>query len=106
MVYPDFNNVDRNVFKMYQNEFNTDWLSEKVERIPNGGQGMYRLLCTLMLKKRLTYRNLYVFAYALNKHKFKDNEMRMKQLIIEELAKIYYYNTGQLPNGFEIKDKE
>ena len=91
---------------MIENSFNVDWLNDEVEKIPNGGQGFYRLLCTLMFKKRLTYRNLYMFAYALNKHKFKENEVRMKQLIIEELAKIYYYNTGNLPIGFEINDKE
>jgi hypothetical protein len=91
---------------MVDSNFNVDWFNENVEKVPNGGQGMYRLLCAVMLKKRLTYRNLYVFAYALNKHKFKDNETRMKQMIIEELAKIYYFNTGKLPIGIEFNEKD
>ena len=89
---------------MYQNEFNTDWLNEQVEKVPNQEKGMYRLLCLLMLKKTLTYKNLYLFAYALNKHKFKDNELYMKQWIIEELAGLYYYNNNVLPDGFELKN--
>ena len=47
---------------MGENNFNAEWMNEKVEKVPNGGQGMYRLLCAVMLKKRLTYKNLYVFA--------------------------------------------
>lgn len=87
---------------MFKNEFNTDWLDEKVEKIPNGGQGVYRLLCLMLFKKSMTYKELYVFAMTLNKRKFKDNETRMKELIIKELAKIYYYNTGNLPTGFDF----
>lgn len=90
---------------MGENNFNAEWMNEKVEKVPNGGQGMYRLLCAVMLKKRLTYKNLYVFAYALNKHKYKDNEQYMKEKIIEELAGLYYYNTGELPAGCEFKVK-
>ena len=88
---------------MGENEFNIDWFNDYVEKVPNNSQGFYKLLCVLMFKRRLTYRNLYMFAYALNKHKFKDNEMYMKQLIIEELAGIYYYNNGKLPAGFKFK---
>lgn len=91
---------------MNGNSFNSEWLDEKVEKVPYGGQGMYRLLCAMMLKRRLTYQNLYVFAYALNKHRYKNNETYMKKLIIEELAKIYYFNNGRLPAGFEVKTEE
>ena len=88
---------------MDKNKFNVSWLNETVERMPDGGQGFYKLLCVLMLKKRLTYQNLYVFACTLNKHKYKNNETYMKQLIIEELAGLYFYNNGKLPSGFVFK---
>jgi hypothetical protein len=85
--------------------FDVSWMDETVENVP-GKQGVYRLFCTLLFKRRMTYSNLYVIAYALNKHKFKDNELLMKETILKELALIYYYNNNKLPNGFEHTEFE
>ena len=76
-------------------------MNETVESLPNI-QGIYKLLCTLLLKRRMTYSNLYVLTYALNKNKFKDNELNLKEKIIKDLALIYYYNNKKLPEGFEF----
>jgi hypothetical protein len=85
-------------------EFNYDvkWMDEPVEKLPTG-QGFYRLMCLLRFKRRLTYSDLYVFTYALNKNKFKDKENELKIRIIKELAAIYLYNNKKLPEGFELK---
>ena len=88
-------------------EINVDdvkWMNEKIEKFP-GKKGYYTLMCFLLGKKRLTYSNLYVLAYGLHKGRFKDNEEKLKEKIIKDLAKIYYYNNKRLPNGFEFTDK-
>lgn len=90
---------------MEDNNINVKWMDETIEKVP-GWQGKYRLLCTFLLKKRLTYSNMYVLSYALNKAKFKDNEVSLKEKIIKDLAIIYYYNNGKLPNGFNLSIEE
>lgn len=87
---------------MIENNIDVTWMDEPVEKVP-GWQGKYKLLCTLLFKKRLTYSNMYVLSYSLNKSKFKNNEAQLKENIIKDLAAIYYYNNNKLPNGFEIK---
>ena len=73
-----------------------NWMDETVEKLPNI-QGIYKLFCFLLFKRRMTYSNLYVLTYALNKNKFKDNELKLKEKIIKDLALIYYYNNNILP---------
>ena len=90
---------------MEANTINIKWMDEIIEKVP-GWQCKYRLLCTFLLKKRLTYSNMYVLSYALNKVKFKDNEVLLKEKIIKDLALIYYYNNGKLPNGFNFDIEE
>lgn len=80
------------------------WMDEAIERIP-GNQGIYRLMCLLLFKRRMTYANMYVFTYALHKNKYKDNELVLKEKILKELAQIYYFNNKKLPEGFEIEEK-
>ena len=85
-----------------ETNYNAKWMDEPVEKLP-GAQRFYKLLCLLRLKRRLTYSDLYVFTYALNKNKFKDNEVELKIRILKELATIYFYNNKKLPEGFELK---
>lgn len=83
-------------------DLNVTWMDETIERVP-GNQGTYRLMCLLLLKKRMTYANMYVFTYALHKNKYKDNELVLKEKILTDLAKIYYFNNQKLPEGFTIQ---
>lgn len=81
-----------------------NWMDETVENLPNI-QGIYKLFCFLLFKRRMTYSNLYILTYALNKNKFKDNELKLKEKIIKDLALIYYYNNNRLPEGFKLEKK-
>jgi hypothetical protein len=78
-----------------------NWLDEPIEELP-GGKGWYRLFCLILCKRRMTYANMYILTYALNKRKFKDNETVLKEKILTDLAKIYYHNNKHLPDGFEF----
>jgi hypothetical protein len=100
-----YNNNYVEQFKLVMNgEFNVNWLDEPIERVP-GGQGCYRLMCLLLFKRRMTYGNMYVFTYAFHKNKHAENELLLKEAILKDLAKIYYFNNGRLPDGFEINTK-
>lgn len=83
------------------NEIDTSWLDEPVEEFP-GAQRIYRFFCFLMFKRRMTYSNIYVLTYAMYKKKYKDNEKELKEKILKDLAAIYLYNNGKLPEGFEF----
>ena len=83
-----------------ENEINVNWMDEPIEKFP-GKRGLYRLMSLILLKRRMTYANMYVLAYALNKNKYKDNEVKLKEKIW-----IYYYNNGKLPDSFKFNDKE
>jgi hypothetical protein len=86
-------------------DLNVAWMDESIERVP-GNQGRYRFLCLLLLKRRMTYGNMYVFTYALHKNKFKDNELVLKEKILKDLALIYYFNNKKLPDGFELIERD
>lgn len=80
------------------------WLDEKIERMP-GGQKRYRFLCLLLFKRRMTYADMYVYTYGIYQDAFKDNELKLKEKILRELAYIYYYNNNKMPDGFEYTSK-
>jgi hypothetical protein len=80
---------------------NFEWLNEEIETFPKYN-GMYKLLCLMLLKKKLTYSNLYVLSYKLNKNKFKNNENVLKGQILKDLAYLYFFNNKKLPDGFEM----
>lgn len=82
-------------------KYDVSWLDEPLEEFP-GAQGMYRFFCCLLLKRRMTYANMYVLTYALNKRKYKDNEIALKEKVIKDLAALYLYNNNRLPDGFEF----
>lgn len=85
---------------MSQN-INVSWMDEQVEEYP-GLQGMYRFFCMLLFKRRMKYSDLYLLTYALNKKKYKDNEDKLKERILKDLAALYLYNNGKLPDGFKF----
>lgn len=89
------------ILNCMERHFDFSWLDEPIERYP-GYPGMYKFFCFLLLKRRMTYANLYVLSYALHKKNYKDNELVLKEKIINDLAAIYLYNNNKLPDGFEF----
>ena len=83
---------------------NVGWMKEPIQQVP-GGQAKYRLICALLLKKRMTYAHMYVFAFAFHKKRYKNNEQELKTKILKDLAAIYYYNNKKLPDGFTINKR-
>jgi hypothetical protein len=82
---------------------NVSWMDDTIEDFP-GHKGLYKLFCLMHFKRKMTYSNMYVFTYALNKNKYKDNELKLKEKILKDLALIYYHNNKKLPHGFEFNN--
>ena len=49
---------------------------------------------------------MYAFTYELHRHKFRNDENKLKIKILKELALIYYFNNHRLPDGFELEITE
>lgn len=81
---------------------NVNWMDETIEDFP-GNKGIYRLFCIMLCKRKMTYSNMYVLTYALHKHKYKENENKLKEKIIKDLAAIYYFNNKRMPEGFKLE---
>lgn len=75
-----------------------EWTGEKVEKLPSGN-GVYKLACLILGKKRMTYRELYLIAYGVKKKEL--GEEKAKELAVKDIIRIYEYNNGHLPPGIE-----
>lgn len=85
-----------------EKKIDVSWMDETIEDFP-GNKGVYKLMCLILFKRRMTYANMYVLTYAMNKKKYKDNEKELKEKILKELAAVYYFNNKKLPESFEFK---
>ena len=76
------------------------WMEETVEDVPSN-RILYKILCFFLgkRKKKLTYKDLYLF-YT-NTYNLKNKDIvSIKEKTMETLIDIYYYNKGYYP---EIK---
>jgi hypothetical protein len=75
-----------------------EWFDEKIEYI-EGDKFLYKLVCFCLKgpKKRLSYKELYLLLYGLNKRKL--GEENAKKKTMERILKIYksHHNNNE-PN--------
>ena len=79
-----------------------EWFDEKIEYI-DGDKFLYKLVCFFLggFKKRLTYKELYILLYQLNKHKL--GEKKYKKKSMQRILKIYsHFHNNEIPNVEEI----
>lgn len=76
-----------------------NWLDEKIDNI-NEGNWLYRLICLFLFRKKMTYKQMFLILYGLNKGKF--GEKKAKQLALARIIDIYKEKHGELPNGVDI----
>lgn len=87
------------------NQLNIDWLNEKIDRIEND-KFLYKFICFLLggPKHRLTYKEVYLILYNLNKKSL--GEEKAKKKSIAKILQIYKnLHNNELPNGIEYDDK-
>lgn len=68
---------------------NIKWMEEKINSMPKNN-GIYKFVCTLLCKSKLSYKEMYLLLFSLNKKNLSENNL--KRDIMKELINIYNYN--------------
>lgn len=74
------------------------WTKDEIEKVSTK-QWLYRVICFMLRKKRLTYQEMFLVLYGIFFKKF--GEKKSKELAVERLIAIYEFNNGVLPEGIE-----
>ena len=75
------------------------WIDEDVAEIPYPGW-VYRIMCFLFRKKKMTYKDLFLLIYGLNK---KRGEKQAKEHATNVIINIYKMNNNKLPEGIDYE---
>lgn len=88
---------------MINGTIDLEWLDEEVD-LGKSVNGLYKLACFLLRKKKLTYKDFYLISIGLNKHKYGGEKARERalQTILKAYKKNHY---GKLPIGFKEKEE-
>lgn len=73
------------------------WTKEEVEKIPLP-KWVYRVICFLLRKDKLTYQDLFMLIYGMNK---RHGEKKAKEYALQRVIWIFELNNGMLPKGIE-----
>lgn len=79
-----------------------EWMSETVEKVKKGNW-WYKFFCFMMgkRKKKMTYKEVFLLIYGLNKNKLGDKTA--KEIALYKILEIYINNHGKLPKGVKLK---
>lgn len=85
---------------MVEDMYSVEWMKEKLERIPRHNW-FYNFICFIMGKRKskLTYLDLFLFVYGLNRDKIGEKEA--KELAIKTTISIYEFNNNKKPNIYK-----
>ena len=78
-----------------------EWFDEKIEYI-KGDRFLYKVVCFFLggPKKRLSYKELYIILFHLNKHKLGEEKAKKKSM--DKILRIYsHFHNNNLPNDVE-----
>lgn len=82
---------------------NLDWINEEIPKLPRGNW-LYKIMCFMLLKKRLTYKEYMMVMYEMNKKVLGDH--RAKEKSINRAMEIYKWLNGKLPDMGEEDDEQ
>lgn len=74
------------------------WTKEVIEKVPTK-QWIYRIACFFLGKKKLTYQEMFMLLYGVNKKGV--GEKAAKEFATQQIIGIYEYNNNKLPEGIE-----
>lgn len=81
----------------------TEWMEERIPFLVKSNW-LYQIICFFMgkRKKKLSYKDMYVLLYGLNRNNIKD-EKEAKELSMLKVLEIYKsLHNNKLPNGVKI----
>lgn len=70
------------------------WTNDKLEKVPYKNW-LYKLFCYLTFRKRMTYKEMYLILYEINRET--DGEEKAKKRAFERITEFYEYNNGHRP---------
>ena len=74
------------------------WTKEEINFFP-GPDWIYRVACFTLGKKKLTYQQMFLVIYGMNKHL---GEKKAKEYALQKIIWIYELNNnGKLPEGIK-----
>lgn len=73
------------------------WTKEEVEFLPLPNW-IYRVACWMLGKKKLTYQEVFMLIYGMNKRR---GEKEAKEHALQKIIWIYELNNNKLPEGIE-----
>ena len=74
-----------------------DWFDEKVESVKKANW-IYKMMCFLTFRKRLSYKELYMILVKINEKKL--GTEKAKALSMNKIVEFYKdLHDGQLPDG-------
>lgn len=73
------------------------WMKEEVNFLPFP-DWIYRMACFILRKKELTYQEVFMIIYGMNRHL---GEQKAKEYALQKTIWIYEVNNNKLPEGIE-----
>ncbi len=74
------------------------WTKEIVETVPTK-RWLYRIACFLQGKKKMTYQEMFMLLYGINKKSL--GEKAAKEFAAQKIIGIYEFNNNKLPEGIK-----
>ena len=81
-----------------QQEEDIAWTTEKVDDVPSK-RWLYKAVCFLIGRKKLTYQEMFMLLYGINRKMLGDREA--KEIASQRIIAIYEYNNKKLPKGIK-----
>ena len=80
-----------------EQENDISWTREEIERYPSP-IWIYKVVCFMLHKKKLTYQEMFMLIYGMNKRL---GEKKAKEYAMQKIIWIYEMNNNKLPEGIE-----
>lgn len=74
------------------------WTKEEIEEVP-AYNWIYKVACFFIGKRRMTYEEMFLLHYGLNKNRVGPDEA--KKYAVQQIIAIYEHNHGVPPEGVE-----
>lgn len=68
------------------------WVNEKIQSLPKNN-GLYKFVCMLLGKRKLSYKQMYLLLFNINKGKLGEEEAKLAAF--NEIVKIYKHNNNE-----------
>lgn len=80
-----------------EQENDISWVREEIEHYPSPNW-IYKVVCFMLRKKKLTYQEMFMLIYGMNKRL---GEKKAKEYAMQKIIWIYEMNNNKLPEGVE-----